>query len=378
MLIGIDASRAAYPQRTGTENYSLRLICRLLAIDGEHRFRLYFSSQPPPDLFSADNNWEARVIPLPRLWTHLGLSWEVIRHPPSVLFVPAHVLPILHPSRSVVTVHDLGYLYYPQAHRPWDRLYLDLATRFSAKTANHLIAVSQATKNDLIRHYAIPAEKITVIYPGMDPALGIPVGENALRQVQEKYRLPDDYILYLGTIQPRKNLNMLVHAYGKLPDQGKTPHLVLAGKKAWLSDSIYQQVAEWGLRDRVHFPGYIAAPDLAAVLQGARLFVLPSLYEGFGLPILEAMAAGVPVLAANASSLPEVAGEAALLLDPRDAEAWANSMARSLRDEGLRQELVARGRQRAAAFTWEKCAQQTLAVLEKAGGLTPSPRGWDA
>ncbi|MBI2845101.1 MAG: glycosyltransferase family 4 protein, partial [Chloroflexi bacterium] len=149
-----------------------------------------------------------------------------------------------------------------------------------------------------------------------------------------------------------------------------TPHLVLAGKKGWLSDSIYKNFSESGLQDKIHFPGYIASQDLGAVLQRAWLFVFPSLYEGFGLPIVEAMASGVPVIAANASSIPEVAGDAALLVDPQDAQAWAEAIAQVLRDERLRTELVARGKERAKSFTWQKCAEQTFAVLEKVGRPT--------
>lgn len=367
MLIGIDASRAAYPQRTGTENYSFHLIRHLLAIGHNHSFRLYFSIEPPADLLPRGDNWENRVIPFPRLWTHLRLSWEMIRHPPSFLFVPAHILPLLHPPRSVVAIHDIGYLYYPRAHRPLDRLYLDLSTRFNAQAASHILVLSSSTKKDLVVHYRIDPTKITVTYPGVDDTIRTLTDGRTLHRVREKYRLPDGYILYLGTIQPRKNLVLLLDAYRKLLVRGKTIPLVLAGKRGWLADGTLQKIEEWGLTDKVILPGYIAPEDLGAVLKGARVFVFPSLYEGFGFPVLEAMAVGVPVVAANASSLPEVAGDAALLVDPHDAEAWAEAMAHVLHDEDLREELVAKGRARAAAFSWEKCSRETLAILEKVG-----------
>ena len=213
MLIGIDASRATRPQRTGTENYSLYLLRHLLATDSHHRYRLYFDVPPPRGLFPPQGNWEARVIPFPRLWTHLRLSAEMARHPPDLLFVPAHVIPLLHPP-SVVTVHDLGYLYYPEAHRLLDRLYLDLSTRFNARVARHIIADSEATKKDLVERYGIPGGKITVVYPGCIPLQG----SRSPQEVIERYGLPEGYILHLGTLHPRKNLLRLMEACSLLPE----------------------------------------------------------------------------------------------------------------------------------------------------------------
>jgi len=362
MLVGIDASRAISPQRTGTENYSLHLIGHLLALNG-HRYRLYFNAAPPPGLFPQSDNWEARVIPFPRLWTHLRLSWEMVRRPPNLLFVPAHVIPLIHP-RSVVTVHDLGYIHYPQAHRLFDRLYLDLSTRFNASVASQIIADSETTKNDLAREYRVPEERITVVYPGcsLEPV----IDEAGWERVRERYHLPDKYILHLGTLHPRKNILRLLEAFQLLARDYPDLHLVLAGKKGWLYEEILYKAE--GLGGRVHFPGYIASEDLPALMRGARLFILPSLYEGFSFPILEAMAAGTAVVCSNTSALPEVAGDAALLFDPHDVEAMGETMRRVLEDEALRAELVERGLERAKVFSWERCARETLSVLEKAGG----------
>ncbi|HAL62153.1 MAG TPA: glycosyltransferase family 1 protein, partial [Chloroflexi bacterium] len=251
MLVGIDASRATSPQRTGTENYSLYLIRHLLALNAQ-RYRLYFNAAPPPRLFPQSDNWEARVMPFPRLWTHLRLSWEMACRPPDLLFVPAHVIPLIHP-RSVVTVHDLGYIYYPQAHRPFDRLYLDLSTRFNASVASQIIADSEATKNDLVREYGVPEERITVVYPGcnLEPV----IDETGWERVRERYHLPDRYILHLGTLHPRKNILRLLEAFQSLAGDFPDLHLVLAGKKGWLYEEILHKAE--GLGGRVHFPGYI-------------------------------------------------------------------------------------------------------------------------
>jgi glycosyltransferase involved in cell wall biosynthesis len=371
MLIGIDASRATWQERTGTENYSLHLIRHLLALEGDHCYRLYFNHPPPMELFPTTDDLELQVMPFPRLWTHLRLSWEMARQPPDVLFVPAHVLPLVHPQSSVVTVHDLGYLHYPEAHRLLDRLYLDFSTRYNARAARRVIAVSQATKDDLVQHYGIEPDKITVVHSGYDETMQ-PVEDKAtIEKVKARYGIGGDYVLYVGTLQPRKNLGRLLEAYAMVRKQandtrkGEAPCLVIAGRKGWLYDQIFRQVEELGLETEVIFPGYVPQGDLPALLSGARLFVFPSLYEGFGLPVLEAMACGTPVLCSNVASLPEVAGEAALLVDPLDVKSIAEAMNRLLGDEELRSHLVERGYQQVRRFSWERCARETLAVLEE-------------
>lgn len=365
MLIGIDASRATRPQRTGTENYSLHLLRHLLATGGGHRFRLYFNQPPPPDLFPG-GDWEMRAIPLPRLWTHLRLSWEVMRHGPDVLFVPAHVIPLLHPASSVATLHDLGYLKYPQAHPRFQRLYLDWGTRWNAHVARHLIADSQATKLDLVVHYRIPAEKITVVSPGVHLS---PASPREIAGVRSRYRLPENYILFVGTLQPRKNLPTLFQAYRDLARPNGTDYqLVLAGKRGWLFDGVLRHIEALGLSDRIRLLDYVPSQDLPGLLGGARLLVQPSLYEGFGLTLLEAMAVGVPVVTSNAAALPEVAGDAAILVNPRDVDAWREALRQALTDEALRQELILRGTRRVDLFSWERCARETLTVLERVGG----------
>jgi glycosyltransferase involved in cell wall biosynthesis len=378
MLIGIDASRSVAQERTGTENYSLNLIRHFLALRGDHRYRLYFNRPPSRDLRSFGQaqdrpatcdlrpaTCDLRTMPFPRLWTHLRLSWEMARHPPDLLFILAHVLPIVHPRRSVVTVHDLGYLYYPEAHRLLDRFYLDLSTRYNARAATHLIADSSATKRDLIERYGIEPDKITVVYPGYDEKTFQPVkDEETTEAVKARYDIAGDYILFVGTLQPRKNLARLIQAFADCRLPIADCRLVIAGKKGWLYDQIFQQVEELGLEGRVVFTDYVPEGDIPVLLSGARLFVFPSLYEGFGLPVLEAMACGTPVVCSNASSLPEVAGDAAILVDPLDVEGLAATMERVLDDEELQAELIERGFEQARKFSWEKCARETLDVLE--------------
>lgn len=364
MLIGVDASRAISPHPTGTEIYSRRLIQALLELDSPHRFRLYFRAAPPIGAFEGA---QIRVLSFPRLWTHLRLSWEMARHPPDLLFVPAHVLPLLHPRISLVTVHDLGYLYFPRAHPLFQRLYLDLSTRWNARAAAHLLADSEATKADLIAHYRTSPEKVTVAYPGYDEALAPVRDPAAIAAVTARYGIAGDYFLYLGTLQPRKNLSRLIAAFASLQPETPKPEtsLVLAGRRGWLYHDLFAQVRQLGLEDRVLFPGYIAEEDKAPLLSGALAFVFPSLYEGFGLPVLEAQACGCPVIGSNASSLPEVAGDGAWLVEPTDTAGLAEAMARLAGDPVLRASLAERGLANLERFSWERCAHTVLGVFDR-------------
>jgi glycosyltransferase involved in cell wall biosynthesis len=354
-LIGIDASRSVSAQPTGTELYSRYLIEALLDHAPERfSFRLYFN-QPPSVVRSQKS--EVRVISFPRLWTHLRLSTEMMLHRPDLLFIPAHVLPLVHPRRSIVTVHDLGYLYFPEAHPPRQRWYLDRSTRWHARTAAHLLADSAATKRDLIEKYHANPDRITVAYPGLDPAIKRIDNPNEVARVKANYNIDGDYLLYLGTIQPRKNLQRLITAFTSCNFH---PALVLAGKQGWYADESLKQA-----NDRVHFIGYVDAIDKNALLSGATAFVFPSLYEGFGFPVLEALACGVPVLCSNTSSLPEVAGDAAVLVNPLEVDSIARGLSDLMSNAELRRTLIERSHSQAQKFTWQACADSVLGVFEE-------------
>ena len=359
LLIGLDASRATSPHPTGTEVYSRRLIEALLDAGSSRRFRLYFRDAPAPGDFPGADH---RVIPFPRLWTHLRLSWEMARHPPDLLFVPSHVLPLIRPSLTLVTVHDLGYLSFPHAHPRLQRLYLDLSTRWNAHVATHVIADSEATRADLAAHYGTPPEKVTVAYPGYDETLAPVRDPAAIAAAKARCGVEGDYLLHLGTLQPRKNLSRLVTAFA---DVEADLTLVLAGRRGWLTDDLFAQVRRLGLTDRVRFPGYIPQGDKAVLLSGALAFVFPSLYEGFGLPVLEAQACGCPVICSDTSSLPEVAGDAALPLPPTDVAAWTAAIDRLAADPALRADLVERGYANLQRFSWQRCAATVLETIER-------------
>jgi glycosyltransferase involved in cell wall biosynthesis len=371
VLIGIDASRSTVAHRTGTETYSLHLIRGLLELDTAHRFRLYFNQAPLPGLFSAAagaaaGRCEQRVMPFPRLWTHARLSAEMLVRPPDVLFVPSHVLPIVHPKRSVVTVHDLGHRFYPEAHTSRQRCYLEWSTRYHVSSAAHLLADSEVTRQDLVRLYGADEARITVVHLGVDPALETVVDSGERARVRAKYGLADRYLLYVGTLQPRKNLVRLIEAFAEActTGLGADVQLVLAGKQGWLYEEILERGRTLGLGKRVILPGFVPQADLAALYSCASLFVMPSLYEGFCMPVLEAMACGTPVACSTASSLPEVVGDAALLFDPHDVGEMASAILRLLCEDALVRSLIRRGAKQAASFAWPRAARQVLDVLE--------------
>ncbi len=366
--IGIDASRLAVGQRTGTENYAYQVIRGLFRADRTNHYTLYFNGPPAVGLFDAlPPRWKIRAIPLPRLWTHLRLSMEMLLHRPRVLFVPAHVAPLIHPP-TVVTIHDLGYLLYPEAHGRFSRWYLQASTRWSARQARRIIAVSEATKQDIIKHIGMKADKIRVVHHGYDPRFVRVTDEAQIKAAKQRIGLlpSEKYVLYVGTIQPRKNLVRLIEAWATMGEDAAGYKLVLGGKPGWLYANIYAKVKALGLEGYVIFPGYIPDADLPALYSGASLFALVSLYEGFGLPALESLACGTPTLVSNTTSLPEIVGDAALLCDPEDVESIAAGLRQGLTDEPLRQRLQTAGPEQAARFSWQRCAEQTFAVLLEA------------
>jgi glycosyltransferase involved in cell wall biosynthesis len=240
------------------------------------------------------------------------------------------------------------------------------------RAADAVIAVSECTKRDAIRFYRIPEEKITVIYEGVNPRFR-PASPEAIAAVRARYGLPERFILYVGTIEPRKNLTTLLEAFHHLLATYDL-RLVIVGKKGWLYERFFRRLRELGLENRVLFTGYVPDEDLPAIYSAADLFVFPSLYEGFGLPVLEAMACGTPVICSNTSSLPEVAGDAALLVDPTDARALTGAMEQVLTNERLWATLRAKGMERARGFTWEKAAYRTWEVYQQVISSFSGPR----
>lgn len=356
MRIAIDASRCTVPRVTGTENYAIQLIRALIRLNTTHHLTLYFRDQPRPDLFPSSPLVNYRVIPFRRMWTHLRFAAALWQDKPDVTFVSAHTLPFFFPGRAIATVHDLGFKYFPQAHPTPQRLYLDWTTRYSASRANLILADSQATANDLQKFYGTSSSKIRVVYSGVDKPL-----VTDIPSVRRKYNLPERYFLFIGTLQPRKNIARLVQAYALWRKQhpNDSTALVLAGGQGWLYDPAWVSGVEG-----VQLTGYIDDADKGALYAGALALVFPSLYEGFGFPVLEAMSCDTPVIASRTSSLPELVGDAGLLVDSLNVEAIAAAMSQVSGDENLRQSLREHGAQQVQKFTWDTAAKQLLDAVE--------------
>ena len=365
--IAIDASRSTNPQPTGTEYYSLRLIQALCAANESraqpHQISLYLRDNPTGGLFADWAHAEPSVIPLPRLWTHIRLAAALWQSRPDITFVPAHTLPALFPGRAIATVHDLGFKHFPAAHTPLQRAYLEATTRYSQARAAIVLADSQATADDLRRFYGTSADKIRVVYPGVDGER-LRATRADVAAARARYRLPERYFLYLGTLQPRKNIKRLVQAFARWQQEleDNETALVLAGGKGWLFEDSWLEGAR-----NVRLLGYIDAANKAGLLRGSIALVFPSLYEGFGFPAVEAMHAGAPVIASKTSSLGEIVGDAGLQVDPLSIAEISEAMRRCSVEEPLRRELIEKGRQRARRFTWAAAAKQVLDVFAALG-----------
>lgn len=356
---GIDISRLATAHKTGTERYTWEVLAAIAQQDYTNEYTLY-CRETPAELPELPANMQIRALPMRRLWTHIRLAAELWLHPPDVLFVPSHVVPwnapLIRRMRVVTTVHDLGFLHFPAAHTWSQNLYLRLSTYWATRAAHTIIAISQATADDLVAYTGVDPARVVVIPHGVSPRFhpDTPIAQQETR-----------YFLYVGTLQPRKNLMRLIHAFAQAQCHPQT-RLLIAGRKGWLSEPLEHEIARLGLHGRVQLLGYVADEQLPGLLAGARAFVFPSLYEGFGMPVLEAMASGAPVLCSNTSALPEVAGDAALLVDPLDVDAMAVQLTRLDQDDQLYAELRQRGLAHARQFSWQACAYATIRALREA------------
>ena len=460
MLIGFDASRAFVDEATGTENYSLSLLWALSKIDRKNSYRVYFrkisnftfrKKTCSKQAFQISNldwwpkNFEFVQVRPNRLWTQLGLALETWRNPVDVLFIPAHTLPVLRrrkwevrnekldkevgsgknnltshfknpashihlptsfskffskQTKYVVTIHDLGVEYLPGYHSYPGRYYLDLASKYASKEADALIAVSKATKADLIKTYRTSPNKVFVVAEGVDTGFFKPQSKSKVESVKSKYKIQGNYVLAVGTVQPRKNLEMLVRAFAEVirrsgiqavrktakPD---SQYLVIAGKLGWDYQKIVDLPKKLGIGNKVKFLGYVDSKYMPALYTGSTVFAACSLFEGFGLPILEALACGCRVVASDIGAHREILGkisrnlksaaftkaaEPMVLVNPKDVDRWTQVLYQyiSLYNNRLtllskKKKVEAVRRVLASEFNWEKAARETLRVLEEIG-----------
>ena len=421
MLIGIDASRANRKFKGGTEWYSYYLIRELAKIDSKNQYILY-SDKPLvgglADLTIEDyamapgkidnrgfqevkspfGNFRVKILkwPFTYFWTQIRLSYEMLVHQIDVLFIPAHTLPIIHPKKSIVTIHDIGFerqtkLYSSDKIGPASGLisevfnflakfftfgkfhsniidYHSWSTKFALSHAKIIIAVSEFTKREMVEFYKADAEKIKVVYNGFNGQLYRPISDREkIKQVLNKYDIKTPYIFYAGRLEKKKNTAKLVEAYAKMRQKfrGIKHELVLVGNAGLGFDEVKYVINEFDLDENVIITGWVPEADMPYIYNGASLFIFPSFYEGFGIPLLEAMACGVPVAASNIVSISEIAKDSVLLFDPESKDDIAEKMAKILLDKQLAGELIDSGFARIKDFSLAKCAQETLSLMEK-------------
>jgi glycosyltransferase involved in cell wall biosynthesis len=372
--IGIDYTAAVH-QRAGIGRYARGIVSGLAKQPSEHSFLLLVAGgevRTSAPMHALGASFRVRRLPLSeRAWTilwhrlRLPLPVDVLAGPLDVFHSPDYVLPPVRRARKVVTIHDLSFLRYPEAAEPSLRRYLSAAVPRCAGEADVILADSENTRRDVVELLGLPSEKVYVIYPGVDQRFSAIQERESLEAVKERYGLSYPFILSVGTLEPRKNLIVLLEAYAMLKERRDLPHrLVIAGGKGWLYEGIFQRVQELSLGAGVVFLEFVPDDLLPSLYTLADLLAFPSLYEGFGLPPLEAMACGTPVVTSESSSLPEVVGEAGLMVPADDPGALAEAMGRVLDDAKLSEDLVARGLARAAQFSWEAAGKKLLAVYE--------------
>lgn len=371
--IGIDAADLCHKRIDGTRIYIYNLLERFGKVAPETLFYIYLKGGINPDLrFKKFPNYIHRNSSFPLFWTQLKLPQLLKLDMPSVLWMPLHNIPIWRPRgiKTVITIHDLAFKLFPDLFPPKDLFMLNRLTAMAVKSADRIIAISHSTARDLTETYGVPSHKIRVIYHGYNEKLfHLPSKEerDQIESVKIKYRIAPKakYLIFVGALQPRKNLGILVTAFERL----KTLHsfrdwkLVLAGSDAWLVDDLKKQIATSIWKKDIIMTGNFTIPDLPYLLWGAEMFVFPSLYEGFGIPVLEAMACGVPVVTAKNSSLVEVAGNNAVYFDASRIDDLASSIKELDSSSVKKKDLVKGGLEWAKRFNWDETAKKTYEFL---------------
>ena len=368
MVIGIDGNEANIANRVGVGQYSLSILKEWRKIASPHNQFIIYLSQPPQFWMPKKNQYFSyRIFGPQRFWTQFALPFNLFskKRAIDIFFSPAHYAPRFSPIKTVVTIHDLAYFYYPQEFKKNDLWQLKSWTKYSVKKAAKIIAVSQNTKKDLIKFYKINPQKITVVHNGYDTRrFNGQLGSSQIEKIKRKYKINSDYLVYLGTLQPRKNIEALIKAFPQVNKRFNKLKLVVIGKKGWLYKSIFSQVKKLGLEKKVIFTDFVLDEEIPFLLAGAKLFILPSLYEGFGITALEAMACGVPTLVSRVSSLPEVVDSAGHYIEnPQNYSEISQKIAQILENPKLQKELSEKGTKQAQKFSWKNCAEETLKVL---------------
>lgn len=365
MTFGVDGNEANVEKRVGSGQFAFELL-KQFSLDKNHKFLVYLKEKPRIDLPKESENYKYVVFGPKKFWTQFALPAKLFfSKKPDVFFSPSHYGPRFSPSPNVITIFDLSYIHFPSLFKKDDLYQLTSWTKRSAKKAKAIVTISNYSKEDIVKHYKIDPKDIHVAYPGYDQNLFKPQSKQKIDAVKKKYKIKGDYIFFLGTIQPRKNLIRLLDAFESVNRELRTGNLqlVISGKKGWLYDEFFEKIKE--LKSKVVIIDFAEEKDLPGLFSGAQAFVLPSLHEGFGIPVIEAQACGCPVVVSNVSSLPEIVGESGVLVDPESDDSIADGVKKVLTDEKTRTDLAERGFKNVKRFSWEKCAQEVLSTLSK-------------
>lgn len=372
MIIGIDGNEANIKNRVGVNTYAYELIKNFWKLQGEwknrHTLIVYLKEKPLPDMPEETANFRYRIIPGNKVWilTKLMPQLVVNKDKLDVFFSPSHYLPPVASMPLVCSIMDLGYLEFSGQFTKkvfWQLKWWSAMSIFISKA---VIAISTSTKDDIVRHYPSAKEKVHVTLLAYDSkSFSRSISENDVRRVKKTYSIVDDYILYLGTLKPSKNVEGLIEAFVDISSKFPKTKLVIAGKKGWMFDSIFSKVKKLNLEGKVIFTDFIPEEDKPGLIKGAKVFVLPSFWEGFGLDVLNAMAAGVAVVASNVGSIPEVVGDAGILIDPKNTGSISEGIQKVLSmTKNDYNSIVKKGIVQANKFSWEKTARETLQILE--------------
>jgi glycosyltransferase involved in cell wall biosynthesis len=365
-------SSAASYRAAGINRVLHQLLAELPSVPGDEQYLVYAPHSEANRRLLRAPRVNARLTRLPvdrppvRIaWEQTVLPVELLREGADLLHALGFVSPIAWRGRTVVTVYDLSFLRFPETFNRSNRMYLGNFTPPSLRRADRVITISEETRRDVIELCGVAPERVTPILLAADERFRA-AAPDAVRAFRRRQGLPDRFVLYQGTLQPRKNVETLVRAYARLRGQGSDDHiLVLAGPRGWQYEPIFELIRQLGLEPYVTFPGFVPDDELALWYSSAAVFAFPSRYEGFGLPLLEAMACGAPVVSSSASSLPEVVGDAGVLVDPSDVEGLCSALCQLLEDEPRRQALAAAGRVRAQTFSWRRTASETVQVYRE-------------
>ncbi len=378
MIIGIDGNEANIEKRVGVNQYAFEILKNIRKLQEEwknkHKVIVYLSSKPQKDLPKESSHWKYKVIPGKKLWiiTKLMPSLLFGKGKPDIFFSPSHYVPLISTVPRVCTIHDLGYLKFSGQFKRYDFWQLKYWTAISVFISKAIIAVSNSTKKDIVRHYPSVSRKIGVTPHGYDKErFNTKVNKNDVRRVKNKYSIVGDYVLFISTLKPSKNIEGLLEAWKLVLRDFPDYQLVIAGKKGWLYDSIFKKVEELRLKDNVIFTDFIPEEDSPPLISGAKILVMPSFWEGFGMGTLTSLACGTPVVVSDIGALREVIGKAGVLVDPYNTSDIAKGISKVLSMNQLDYEkLVKKGLVQAKKFSWEDSARKTIEILEKASNTS--------